>query len=111
MNKADNLAVAMRAKANAMLSLGAISLNGKALIACDNQFHRAIEFFGGVSNEARTRRQLRLGAEGPADKGAHDPDMLSRDAELLRNAVFQSEHDLAWLGPRELLAVSALTGS
>ena len=84
--------------------------NRKTLLAGGHEFHRTAQPAGCNRNDRGPLGEAALGAEGPADIAADNPDLTGLDAELGSEAVFDSVDILAWFMDRELRAIPSALG-
>jgi hypothetical protein len=84
--------------------------NRKTLFAGGHEFHRPTESAGCNRNDRGPLGEAALGAEGPADIPADNPDLTWLDAELGRKPVFDSINILARLMDGQLRAIPNALG-
>ena len=91
--------------------LGPERRNRKTLFSGGHKFHRTAQSAGRDRDYRRPLGEAALGAEGPADITADNPDLTGLDAKLDCKPVFDPVDILAWFMDRQLRAIPNALGS
>ena len=104
------LAVMRGRELDALPRFGPECRNRKTLFAGGNEFHRPAQPAGCDRNDRGPLGEGALGAEGPADIAADNPDLTGLDAKLGCEPVFDPVDILAWFMDRQLRAIPNALG-